>query len=114
YTLGEVKTMRKPTWTWYHTEQELHHAYRHAPHPQATRRLYALSLLRRGCTPTQVAHLMGVSRATLYRWYHWYATEGLECLQTRTHGGARRQATSLTPAQAEQHGEHRHRLRVWG
>lgn len=91
--------MRTLKLDWQHTEQELYHAYRHAPTPQVAQRFHALYLLRRGASTRQVAALLGVSRSTLRRWRRWYATEGAAALVQRTHGGARRTATSLTLAE---------------
>lgn len=89
--------MRSLNIAWQHTEQELFDAYRHAPNPQVVRRFHALYLLRRGHPQAEVAALVGVARCTLTRWAKWYQTEGVAALSQRTHGGARRTATSLTP-----------------
>ena len=81
---------------WQHSEEELFLAYRQAATTRMLPRLHALWQLRRGCSLTEVATLIGVTYRTVQTWVAWYRQGGLAEVTRHQQGGgaaARRRAS---------------------
>ena len=55
--------------------------------PKLQRRIQALILLAAGCTVTELARSLGVSRSTLYTWIRRFDSDGIEGLRDRPRSG---------------------------